>query len=552
MQNGWTLKKFRIVDLRKEKSKIFKKNARKQIFYYTNTAQFTTSNEWKDYQKMKFKNIGMLVHDESHGSSAEQTKDFLIHMRDKVVVKLLGFSATPMRETKKSQSNTMEVYGNGGQLETIYQLGLYDAIDNGYMSKFKFSIMKMEQEYIEKDDIDYDEDGATVYLITNNGIEEIIKMINERLPTMPRKNVVVWCRNRKDLKRIFELFKKRQSKHKNIVDTKIYCTFSVQEKDDEFINKWELNRDNIEGSGYVSEFKEQDNVILFAIQRLGEGFDFPELKWGIRAYITHDINMILEYQRLGRFTRSITQWNSDSWLQNDAAIKFNQCQNKEIGMYTIILTNDNKNSLEYSFAKMQVELTNFIDGFETTGREKKIHNNPYINNDGIDKLFDISFLHEIDSDVCKQVYVRLMECDIKARYAQYREFVQNEMKKYSGLSKKTLYIELTKKNIGIIDDPEKEFGNYFKGWSDLFGEINDIIPETEVCELLLQKENIVKYRKSINTYTGCIEYINFVSSLYDDQIPDATSWDTHYESNIDDIVGKIQRKYSHKLYTKNK
>lgn len=89
-----------------------------------NRAYLTNKEKYKNLNK---NNIGMVIHDECHNTTANNCFEFLKHCKDNKIP-VIGFSATPLRTGKTKCLKTTKLISNIDRLLSIY--GIDDKDEN--------------------------------------------------------------------------------------------------------------------------------------------------------------------------------------------------------------------------------------------------------------------------------------------------------------------------------------------------------------------------------------------------------------------------------------
>lgn len=367
------------------KKDILINNSNKRKIYIFNNSKFLSSSEFKKYSDLSFGKIGLVCDDECHNSGAEKMHDFLMHVKTSTNIKLMGFSATPSRLHESNKNNSLEIYGDGVQLNVIYERSYVDSLEDGDIVPVLWNIFKISNDDI-VDDIENNEEIDETEEITNitksfkklneYGRQKILKYISELTTKSLFKKGIFYFETKSSLLEFYDFYIKNKSKYKSLSKIKIYCTFSSPES--KLLKKYKLTKENIDDA--VINFKNSDNnSFLFAINRACEGFDDRKSDFGIRLYISNQTSQLLEYQRMGRFARTF--------------------EGKTKSTYTTIELIDSTNltNITNNYIAKYASWVNFVNSLGTSKSKYTKRENENCNKIiTIDKLFDIDQMIEID------------------------------------------------------------------------------------------------------------------------------------------------------------
>jgi superfamily II DNA or RNA helicase len=215
------------------------------VLLIANSAYFRKD---KKYEYLKDK-VSLVCYDECHGISGKENYQAIKYLKENGA-SIIGFSATPLRNTKVSHSNLMNIFGINGRLNIISFYHLAHALRDDIVLPFKFVVVKAKVKQkgnVAKVSIDED-------LLT--------RVLNRELQFIPYKKGIAWSRSVLEISqagKYNEMFKRR------FPDLKVYYTHH-KEKTQEQIDKF---------------YEEPDNAIMLCVNRLREGSDVPNVDFGV-------------------------------------------------------------------------------------------------------------------------------------------------------------------------------------------------------------------------------------------------------------------------------
>jgi len=279
--------------------KIFNNTTKNKKIYIINSDKFIASPKYNNYENYSFGKIKLLIHDECHWSGGEQLYKFLKYMKNNIVDKLIGFSATPMRLEGENRKHTIDIYGKNGKLNVIYQRGYIESINDHDILQIKYKTF-----YVNKSDLKIVKNKhytRIYYELDDSGKYKLMNYVDNMISKLYYKKGIIWFKNIKSLKNFYEYVNIYKEKFDNLKNIKIIRTYSENKNEYEEIEEIEEIKDM---NKQINIFKnEKRNAILLAVFRATEGYDDKNIEFGIRSYIAVDIDPILEIQRIGRVMR---------------------------------------------------------------------------------------------------------------------------------------------------------------------------------------------------------------------------------------------------------
>jgi superfamily II DNA or RNA helicase len=264
-------------------------------------------------------NVGLVLIDECHSSSASKTFEILKYFKD-INCKLIGFSATPIRGNKISSSVKLFNCDNSKKINYIHNYSLFNAI------------------------IDYDPHMEKpygclpfkIFLYDNKDKhpEKIFEIINEYIKELHYKKIIIWFRKIDLCTEYYEYFEK------HFINNEIKLFVSHNE-----INTCESDKEYIE---------RESNCIMFCVNRFREGTNLNTLELGLLLDSDFNRGDIPTIQMCGRLVR----FDSNNIKTYGKVIDF--CSKsfilEKIIKYYIDLSNDENFNKIIDFIKSNIEV----------------------------------------------------------------------------------------------------------------------------------------------------------------------------------------------------
>lgn len=294
-----------------KKDILINKSSKRRIHIFNNT-KFISSKEFKNYAMLDFRSIGLLLLDECHWSGARKLYDFLLYIKTNTKIKMIGYSATPCRTQESNKDNTMTIFGDGNELNMIYERSYIACIDDGDIVPVKWGSFNVTIADLEE--VEYEKKDHTkihYHRLSEQGMRTVLTRINDIYfnPEHASRSVynkgIWWSRTVQSLLKLYKHIMDNKHKYPHFKDITFYCTFSDVSKYQNEIKTVGLTDADIHNG--IANFKSADkNAILLAVNRGCEGFDDPKSDFGVKLYIVNDADPLPESQRMGRFSRTYT------------------------------------------------------------------------------------------------------------------------------------------------------------------------------------------------------------------------------------------------------
>lgn len=298
-------------------NKLNKKSNKHQI-YIVNFDKFTSSNKMKKFSEIDFDKFDTIIVDESHWCGAKGISDFMTKIKNETKVNVIGFSATPLRCQKFHRERTEKLFSNEDcHLNILHEYSYYDALVNLDICPIEWTPISMKQnDFVDAEDNENEENdgdccdivGKKYKVLSNKSYSKVWKNITDNIIQKSFKRKGVLCfRQRRDLL----LFYKYMCDELN--DFSIYISISYEKGDNvgDLVRECGLTKEHFDNA--INEFiEEDDNALLFVVNRATEGFNDDIIDFFVRMYYSICTDPVAETQRMGRLNR---------WFNNDPSKK---------------------------------------------------------------------------------------------------------------------------------------------------------------------------------------------------------------------------------------
>ena len=486
---------FKIIDCINIKEKKIKFSKSKYNLILINTDFFRSLYKYEPSKKYICENTNFIIIDECHCISGDRIYEIIYELKYTNNIHIIGFSATPIRDTIKSENNVIQIFTKSNKIDNknkkninlIYSYDLLQGIKDDIVLPYRIECVKINK-------IKGHKIGFTNKDILNNILKKCIDIKSKKLPY---RKFIIWT-NRKHI--MSECYKYVE---KNFKQLKVYCTSS-------FDKEFQENGFNI---NYEEFYKSEDNSILICINKCKEGSDIPNLDCGIYFDGVKNRSILVHIQTSGRLIRPD---NNGKKTHGDLIDTFILDKNEKPHTLTVQkilsyltrllnLSDDNyEDKIEY-YTKM-INLTNNME-YNSTKQKLKI---------------------KIDGDKKHDTLIELNKLEImQMDWMEIKKELNKQVDRKFGITYEQKF------NI-IIDKLKKikEFNKYCDFWK-----VYDKIKEKYKLPCDFQKEFKNKFEE--NTWYDLLDI-------------DTSEWYKNYEK-IKNIVGKPFTKEKYKMVSeKNK
>ena len=365
----------------------------KPILLIVNNAFLKSQN---NYKKIDKSNIGLILVDECHLISGSKNYEMFKWFKysNNIICPIIGFSATPLRETKKSANQLSDIFSNSltsstnNKLNLISNYTLIDGLTDNIVLPFKHIIVENRSE----DKI----------VQTRNVGKDLIKEIFYKYVLtnyeLPFKKGVCWDRLLKNIPK-----NKATIQSINTNQFQIFEHHSQTENDNEF-----------------EDFcASPNNCLLLCVNCCKEGSDIKNLDYGLYLDGVKKRSFVVSMQTAGRIMRPdenklkkyayIIEVLHASTDENGLSVEA-MTVNKLISYYKSILNlgEEDRNDIDYNLIGKQ-----FMD------------------------LYNATYINEIKNEVEIQIGLNVEPCIIKfdmktIDWSKFREYLDQHVKKISG------------------------------------------------------------------------------------------------------------------------
>ena len=391
---------------------IFINNTNRNRIYIINNDKFVASSRYSDYKNYSFGNIKLLILDECHSSGSELFNKFLLYMKNNIVDKIVGFSATPVRVAQENKLRTLDIFRDrDNNFSILYIRDYLKAIEEKERLPNKWLFIPIKTEHLIEKNVE------DIKILNKEGINECLKWLNNFIVRSIYKKGIIWFSSKNSLKDFYDNLNDL-SQYDNLINIIFYKTFSKSEKSEE-------NTDN-----NIELFKnKKENSILLAVMRATEGFDDPTIDFAFNFYVSNSINPLLDQQKEGRVARLY--------------------EKKTVGYYGFIINTE----IDYQTILIK-RLGNWINYINELNNNQRLSNEKLLNEESSNELNDIyNYINQfIDIDSIKEINLK----DIREKIIIYND----NLNCYSELVKIKKHMHLINKirlkdNIELIDTENK-------------------------------------------------------------------------------------------------
>jgi superfamily II DNA or RNA helicase len=246
-----------------------------------------------DYFRVIYNNIDIrnLIHektskiiiDEVQCMTGQKIYDIITNIKYTTKISIVGFSATPIRPTKSSEENIINIFSktfnvkDEKTLNLIYSYDLLNGIMDGIVLPYRIECVKINS-------ISTNKIGLTNKNVLNDILE---KMIRSKESELYYKKFVIWVKNKNILKETYKFI------FNTFPEMKVYCTSSF----DKELSMCGYNTD------YDEYYKCSGSAILICINKCKEGSDIPFIDCGIYFDGCKSRSIVVSIQTSGRIIR---------------------------------------------------------------------------------------------------------------------------------------------------------------------------------------------------------------------------------------------------------
>lgn len=253
---------------------INKLDSNKKLLFIANTDSIMTGDKYKEL----LKRFELLIVDECHNTGATRTYGMISYFQKFSPIKVLGFSATPIRIEDDKCRNICKIFGDKMKPNIIDLMMFFDAIEQNIIKPPKFYWLEVSKnpDKIESQKIR----------------KHFLQKLDDLVLNSKTKCGLMWAQTIKSAMNWADLIKKTELN--NLTKFKFCITHAG--------NKHFKPQDE------MMEFKKlsQQNkpCILLCVGRAREGFDNPLIDFGVNLDPVQERSIILFHQSFGRVLRN--------------------------------------------------------------------------------------------------------------------------------------------------------------------------------------------------------------------------------------------------------
>lgn len=465
-------------------SKIFDNQTDKNRIYIINNDKFIASPRFNKYDEYIWGKIKLLILDECHWSGANKFNKFLSHMKDHVVDKIIGFSATPVRIAEENRKKTLDIFKDDvtNEFNVIYQRGYLDSIINKDRVPNKWlsvpitqdGFLNQDEEQENEQENEQDNEIIMIKQLNTSGIKCFLKWINEFIVKSIKHKGILWFGSINGLEEFYKYVNENKIKFNNLNNIQFLRTHSKMKDDN------------------ISIFKSKgEDAILLAVMRATEGFDDPSVDFGFNVYLSESSNPLLDQQKEGRVSRIF--------------------ERKEIGYYGF-LVNTNKPDFEIDIVKRLGNWISYVKEYQNMKGINRTGNQGAHAEHQLDEIDDYMNMM-IDKENIKEINLT----DIKSKIHVYMDKLNNTSDVGQVRKHMQKINRLNLKNGDELVDTENKYKVYAK---------NSGLPE--ILNLKDYSYNWIKFLRPdydvlADQYMTEIELLKLIVDKFE-SVPDIIKW----------------------------
>ena len=319
-----------------------------------NRSFLVSANKYKEIKKELSPQL--IIFDECHSITGLTVFKFLNYAKTEWNSKIIGFSATPIRNIKSKKIQNLdkliEIFPNPlipHKLHLIVNYNILNAIKDGICCPLNFAWFK------KKSNLHNDKNSKKHRFqdIDEKDVDESMKMLYHHIDKLYFKKILCWTSTIKNSKLYKELFINKKEEFNKFNDISVYLDNS--------------KKDSTEINDYENFYDAKDNSIMFCVAKHREGSDIQNLDCCIFLDKVENRSDVVWLQSIGRISR--LAHGKDFGLVIDTFYEKsndNECEviiEKLIGYYMLLDsialdTNFNSKKKCYEKAKHDIKLNN--------------------------------------------------------------------------------------------------------------------------------------------------------------------------------------------------
>ena len=389
----------------------------KPVIYIVNNSYLKAGDKFKEIDGNRLK---MVLLDECHSVSGKETYSMLKYLRYTFNSKIIGFSATPLRPTKKAEQYLLDIFGldmnkEDNRLNIISEYNLLDALVDDIVLPFHQTIIYPKIK-----------DGRIVGKSTNPNditVAKIIETYVMKNPMLPYKKCVVWVKSIQKISDNGSYYKAI----KEIVGDKLKVRRSYSKS---------LNHDSIDE---IKEFTDdENNSLLLCVNRVKEGSDIPNVDCAIFLDAVKNRSILVSLQSIGRVMRPDSD-KKKKYAYAYESVKVDE--NKTVEMLSVHKV--------LNYYKKILNLATLKDQEEHLDKILKLYNNTEVNEET--KEIKIKITEN------KDIILKLDTEDLN--WGDFKKFLKKQFSEKIKMTRDKMFKEIINKikRFKVFSDPECDF-----------------------------------------------------------------------------------------------
>ena len=338
---------------------------------------WTDFEEYKDYDKSKinliiinraflvsadkYKKIKkelspqLILFDECHSITGFTVSNFLNYAKKEWNSKVIGFSATPIRNTKNKKIQNLdkliEIFPSSipNKLNLIVNYNILNAIKDGICCPLNFVWFKKTSNLSNNED----SKKKRFVEITKNDVDELMRMLYYNIDKLNLKKIICWTSTIQNSRLYKKHFIDKKTEFDKFNDLSVYLDNSKKEISDIY--------------DYKNFYEAKNNSIIFCVAKHREGSDIQNLDCCIFLDKVEHRSDVVWLQSIGRISRLAPGKEFglviDTFYEKNNSNEYEVIIEKLIGYYILLDsialdTNFNSKKECYQNAKNNIKLNN--------------------------------------------------------------------------------------------------------------------------------------------------------------------------------------------------
>jgi hypothetical protein len=408
-------------------------------------------------------------------------------------IPVMGFSATAIRDTKKSEEKVISILSKSfdrnvkdKKINLIYSYDLLQGIKDNIVLPYRIECVLINMIK-----------GHKIGMTNKETLNDILKkLIDVKSKKLPYKKFVVWTNIKEIMKECYLYVKKA------FPQLKVYCTSSFDN---------ELSKEGF-NTNYEEYYHSKGNSILICINKCKEGSDIPYVDCGIYFDGVKNRSILVHIQTSGRLIRPDVDKKKthgdliDTFILGDKENPHTLTAQKILSYLTRLLNlSEDEYIDQIEYYKQMSNLANNME-YNSTEQTLKIKVDEKTKHDTIIELKKMQIL-QMDWNNIKKELVKQVDKKFGIFEDEKQKIIFGDLKKLVKKLKiktKEEYVTLSKKDTALKKNPDKQFSELWKGWYDLLDIDISKYPTTKEKWLQICREKKIEshddYKKCYGKY----------------------------------------------------